>query len=63
MDVSAETTSSVEFVKASGNEIMGRANPARDHNVNATDTLLAASQYHVRVPSALWLLARNQERW
>ena len=60
MEVSAKTTSSVELVKASWNEVMGRANPARNHDVGVGPC--AAEPSHVRptVPPALWLLARNQ---
>ena len=34
MEVSAKTTSRVESVKASWNEIMGRANTTRNHDVD-----------------------------
>lgn len=58
MEVSANTTSSVELVNASWNEIMGRANPARNHDVDIgpSSCPCAAEPSHVRrtVPPALW---------
>lgn len=68
MDVSANTTPSVELAKASWNAVMGRAKAARDRSTVAVIAnagsgsrypLLGMSRASSDVPTELWLLARK----